>query len=62
MLVLIGSCRKKVVGFRLIESSHTGENIAEKIACVVEEFGLIDKIFAVTLDNASSNAKAYDIL
>jgi hypothetical protein len=53
---------KKVVGFRLIESSHTGENIAEKIAGVVEEFGLIDKIFAVTLDNASANSKAYDIL
>jgi hypothetical protein len=29
---------------------------------VVEEFGLIDKIFAITLDNASSNSKAYDIL
>jgi hypothetical protein len=29
-----------VIGFRLIESSHTGENIANKIACVVEEFGL----------------------
>jgi len=37
MLVLIGSCRKKVVGFRLIEVSHSGENIAEKIAGVVEE-------------------------
>jgi hypothetical protein len=24
---------------------HTGENIAEKIACVVEEFSLIDKVF-----------------
>jgi hypothetical protein len=53
---------KKVFGFRLIESSHTGENIAEKIAGVVEEFSLIDKIFAVTLDNASANSKTYDIL
>jgi hypothetical protein len=42
--------------------SHSGENIAEKIYVVVEEFGLIDKIFAVTLDNASANSKAYDIL
>jgi len=54
--------QKKVVGFRLIEVSHSGENIAEKIAGVVEEFGLIDKIFAVTIDNTSSNSKAYDIL
>ena len=41
---------------------HTGENTAEKIACVVKEFGLIDKVFSVTLDNASSNAKAMDTL
>ena len=27
---------------------------------MVEEFGLIDKIFAITLDNASSNAKAME--
>ena len=41
---------------------YTSENIAEKIACVVEEFGLIDKIFSITLDNASFNAKAMDTL
>jgi hypothetical protein len=29
---------------------------------VVEEFGLIDKVFAVTLDNASANSKAFEIL
>jgi hypothetical protein len=38
--------QKKVVGFRLIEVKHSGENIAERIASVVEEFGLIDKVFA----------------
>ena len=41
---------------------HIGEKIAEKIACVVEEFGLIDKVLSVTLDNASSNAEAKDTL
>jgi hypothetical protein len=54
--------QKKVVGFRLIEVKHTGENIADKITSVVEEFGMLDKVFVVTLDNASSNSKAYDIL
>jgi hypothetical protein len=54
--------QKKVIGLRLIEVKHTSENIVEKIACVVEEFGLIDKIFSVTLDNASSNAKPMDTL
>jgi hypothetical protein len=29
---------------------------------VVDEFGLIDKTFSVTLDNASSNAKAMETL
>ena len=33
-----------------------------KFICVVEEFALIDKIFSVTLDNASSNAKAIETL
>jgi hypothetical protein len=54
--------QKKVVGFRLIEVKHTGKNIADRIASVVEEFGLIDKVFTVTLDNASSNSKAHEIL
>ena len=44
--------QKKVIGLRLIEVKHTGENIAERVAYVVE-FGLIDKVFSVTLDNTS---------
>jgi hypothetical protein len=58
----LGVTEKKVVDFRLIEVKHSGENIAERIASVVEEFGLIDKVFAVTLDNASSNFKAMETL
>jgi hypothetical protein len=54
--------KKKFVSFRLIEVKHSGENIAERIASVVEEFGLIDKVFVVTLDNASSNFKAMETL
>lgn len=54
--------QKRVIGFRLIEVKHSGENIAERIGNVVEEFGLTDKIFAVSLDNASSNSKAYESL
>jgi hypothetical protein len=54
--------QKKVIGLRLIEVKHSSENIAERVAVVVEEFCLIDKIFDVTLDNASSNAKAMETL
>ena len=46
----------------LNEVKHTGENIAERVACAVEKFGLIDKVFSVTLDNASSNDKAMETL
>ena len=48
MLVLIGSYRKKVIGLRLIDVSHSGDNIADRIASVVEEFGLIDKVLLVS--------------
>jgi hypothetical protein len=41
---------------------HSGENITERVAAVVGEFGLIDKIFAINLDNARSNAKAMETL
>jgi hypothetical protein len=51
-----------VIGLRLIEVKHSGENIAERVAAVVGKFGLIDKIFAINLDNACSNAKAMESL
>jgi hypothetical protein len=54
--------QKKVVGLRLIEVKHSGENIADRIASVVDEFGLMDKIFSVSLDNASANTRAHEIL
>ena len=54
--------QKRVIGLRLIEVKHYGENIAERIAVVIEEYCLIDKIFSVTLDNASSNTRAMNTL
>jgi hypothetical protein len=62
MLVLTGKCTKKVIALRLIEVKHTGDNIAGKNVGVIQEFGMLDKIFSVTLDNASSNAKAMETL
>lgn len=54
--------QKRVIGFELIDVAHTGENIAQAIVKVVDQFGLSEKIFAVTLDNASSNSSAMNIL
>jgi hypothetical protein len=48
---------KRVIGFKLIDCAHTGVNIVERVEEVVSHFGLIDKVFSVTLDNAS-NASA----
>ena len=38
------------------------ENIAERVAIVVDEYGLTNKFFAITLDNASSNITAIPFL
>ena len=46
----------------MIEVKHIGENIAKKVGYVIQEFGLLDKIIFVTLENASSNAKAMETL
>ena len=43
---------------RLIDCSHNAENIAERVACVASDYGISDKIFSITLDNASANTKA----
>jgi hypothetical protein len=53
---------KRIICFRLIDNVHSGENIAEKISQVVADFGLTNKIFSITLDNAGANSRAMDIL
>jgi hypothetical protein len=50
--------QKRIVGFELIDEAHSGENIASAILKVVAEFGMTNKIFALTLDNASVNTTA----
>jgi len=54
--------QKRIIGFELIDVKHTGDNIAESIVRVIDKFCLRDKIFAVTLDNASSNTNAMETL
>jgi hypothetical protein len=47
---------------RLIDVSHTIVNIASRIETVIDEFGLTDKTFSITIDNASTNFKAWTFL
>jgi hypothetical protein len=49
---------KRIIGLKLIESAHTGENIADHIFVVIGDFGCTNKVISITLDNASSNSKA----
>jgi hypothetical protein len=39
-----------------------GENIAERLLHVLEEYDLADKMFAITLDNASANSNTVERL
>ena len=37
------------------EGHHTGENIAEKVKNVINDFGLNGKVIGIVVDNASAN-------
>jgi hypothetical protein len=43
---------------RLIDCSHSGVNIAERMLQVISKYNMISKVFAITLDNASAKASA----
>jgi hypothetical protein len=53
---------KRLLGLRPIEFAHTGSNIAEHISMVVDDYGIVNNFFAITLDNASSNKTAMSLL
>ena len=46
---------KRVLSLRLIDVSHNAENIVERVASVLAGYGILNKVFSVTLDNASAN-------
>ena len=54
--------QKRVIGFELIDVAHSGPNIVEAVLKVVNDFNLADKVFSITLDNASANTSAMNTL
>ncbi|KAF5345748.1 hypothetical protein D9758_011876 [Tetrapyrgos nigripes] len=44
-----------LLDFVEVATSHSGEKLAEVFAGILMEFGIEDKIFSITADNASSN-------
>ena len=45
-------------GLVLIDVSHNGQNIADRVVSMLTDYGLTEKVFAITLDNVSSNVSA----
>ncbi|KAF5378856.1 hypothetical protein D9615_006941 [Tricholomella constricta] len=47
--------RSRLVAFRQLEGSHTGENLAKVLWKVINELQIVERIGMITLDNASNN-------
>ncbi|CAA7042097.1 unnamed protein product [Microthlaspi erraticum] len=52
----------KILAFCEFEAPHTGEEIATKVLDCLKEWGLEQKVFSFTLDNATSNTSMLGIL
>ena len=46
---------KRIISFKMLESPYTGYNIANLISEELQYWGITDKIFSITLDNATNN-------
>ena len=46
----------------LSDCSHNGQNIAHRFESVLGEYGVLEKVFVVTLDNVASNVSAMRML
>lgn len=52
--IVEGKMKQKVLRTKAVYTSQTGPALAEKISDILQEFGIIDKIAAVTVDNATN--------
>lgn len=52
----------KILDFCELKSLHTGEHIANKVFDCLKEWGLENKVFTITLDNATNNNSMQEIL
>ena len=53
---------KKIISFKTINTPHSGKNIVTLINDEIIDLGIRDKIFTITLNNASNNDAAIQIL
>ena len=47
--------KKRVITFRVFDERHTTHNIYRMIKVVLKEYSLINKILAISFNNASAN-------
>lgn len=53
---------KRLLGLKPIEVAHTSRNIVDRVAMIVDDYDIADKIFSIVLDNASSNKTTVVVL
>ncbi len=54
--------RKVLLGFCFMPPPHTGRALADKIYDMLGSWRILDKVFCLTLDNASSNDVCVEVL
>lgn len=50
-----GLCKIVLTGYREFNSQHNAQNISHKIHHILSYYGLINKVFPTSFDNASFN-------
>ena len=54
--------QKRIIGYKICQKKKTGIYIATTVLEILDFFGLCDKVVSITLDNASANLNAINLL
>ena len=54
--------QKRIIAFRVFDERHTANNIFRMIKNILEEYGLVKKIFSISFDNAAANTASINDL
>ncbi|KAL3370645.1 hypothetical protein AABB24_007614 [Solanum stoloniferum] len=54
--------QKRIIGYKICQKKKTGMYIATTVLEILDFFGLCDKVISITLDNASANLNAINML
>ncbi|WVZ78668.1 hypothetical protein U9M48_026346, partial [Paspalum notatum var. saurae] len=62
MVVTAHYLKKKIIWFKELECPHSGYAISDELVLCMTDWGIRDKLFTLTLDNASNNTSACELL